>query len=106
MTDTGNDNDSTDGNGNDGAADTGRESKFRRNHFRRSNSPKLAVDAASRQGQVTKLALEKLGGKDAAIAYLNLESDRLGGRPLDLATASAEGLKKVEHDLASVNPKS
>jgi Protein of unknown function (DUF2384). len=82
------------------AEETGRETKPRRNYFRRSNSPKLAVDAASRQGQVTKLAFERLGGKDAAIAYLNLESDRLGGRPLDLATASAEGLAQVERDLA------
>lgn len=77
------------------------ETKPRRNHFRRSDRPKLTPDAASRQGRVTKLALEMLG-KDKAIAYLNLASDKLGGRPLDLATASADGLAQVEQDIAAM----
>jgi len=76
------------------------EAKPRRTHFRRSDRPKLTPDAASRQGAVTKLALETLG-KDDAIAYLNLDSESLGGRPLDLATASVEGLKAVQVDLAA-----
>lgn len=76
------------------------EIKPKRTHFRRSDRPKLSPDAAGRQGQVTKLALQALG-KEEAIAYLNLASDELGGRPLDLATASAEGLRKVEMDLAT-----
>jgi uncharacterized protein (DUF2384 family) len=76
------------------------EVKPRRTHFRRSDRPKLTPDAAGRQGRVTKLALEALG-KDEAIAYLNLDSAKLGGRPLDLATGSADGLKQVELDIAS-----
>ncbi|KMS52591.1 hypothetical protein V474_23840 [Novosphingobium barchaimii LL02] len=76
------------------------QTKPRRTHFRRSDGPKLTPDAASRQGAVTKLAFEMLG-KDGAIAYLNLDSESLGGRPLDLATASVDGLKRVESDLAA-----
>jgi uncharacterized protein (DUF2384 family) len=77
------------------------ETKPRRTHFRRSDRPKLAPDAAGRQVRVTKLAFETLG-KDGAIAYLNLASDKLGGRPLDLATASPAGLAQVELDLAAM----
>ncbi|MFC0205708.1 hypothetical protein [Novosphingobium soli] len=71
----------------------------RRPHFRRANQPKLPPDAALRQGLVTKLALQSLG-KDEAIAYLNRDNAALGGRPLDLATASADGFRRVELDLA------
>lgn len=74
-------------------------SPARRGRPRWSDRPKLAPDAAGRQGRVTKLALEVLGGKDAAIAYLNADCGKLGGRPLDLAIASAEGLLRVERDL-------
>jgi uncharacterized protein (DUF2384 family) len=77
------------------------DTKPKRTHFRRSDRPKLTPDAAGRQGRVTKLALETLG-KDEAIAYLNLASDKLGGRPLDLATASADGLAQVEQDIAAL----
>lgn len=69
--------------------------------FRRANTPKLTPEAAARQGTVTRLALEVLG-KDEAIAYLNLASARLGGRPLDLATASADGLRQIQQDLAVI----
>jgi uncharacterized protein (DUF2384 family) len=70
-----------------------------RSKARRSDRPKLAPDAASRQGRVTRLALEALGGRDEAIAFLNTACDKLGGRPLDLAIASAEGLDRVERTL-------
>lgn len=66
---------------------------------RRSDRAKLAPDAAVRQGRVTQLALEAFDTKEAAIAYLNTASTPLGGRPLDLATHSAEGLGKVADDL-------
>lgn len=36
-----------------------------------SDRPKLAPDAAGRQGLVTRLALEAFGSRDKAIAYLN-----------------------------------
>jgi len=72
--------------------------------MRWSDRPKLALDAASRQGQVTKLALETFGGRDEAIAYLNTACGKLGGRPLDLAVESAEGLNRVERALADLKP--
>lgn len=74
--------------------------KPKRMQFRRSDRPKLNPDAVGRQGRVTKLAFEALG-KDGAIAYLNLENEVLGGRPLDLATASDDGFQQVEKDLAA-----
>lgn len=62
--------------------------------FRRSGSG-LSVDAARRQGEVTHLAFLALGGRDAAVEFLNLPDSTLGGRPLDIAIASAEGAAKV-----------
>lgn len=79
------------------------EPSAKRNYFRRSNKAKLAPEAARRQGIVTRLALEALGSKEEAIAYLNLDSARLGSRPLDLAISTVEGLRQVELDLASIS---
>jgi len=73
----------------------------RRQHRR--SKLKLAPDAAKRQGEVTKMAFETLGNKDAAIAYLNDECSSLGGRPLDIATGSAKGLQSVAHDLTRMS---
>lgn len=61
----------------------------------RSSVPALSAEAAQRQGQVTHLAFLALGGRDAALEFLNLPNSTLGGRPLDIAIASAEGAKKV-----------
>ncbi len=69
-----------------------------------SDRPKLSPDAASRQGEVTKLAFEALGGRNEAIAYLNTACARLGGRPLDLAVESADGLRRVAKAIASFKP--
>jgi hypothetical protein len=62
--------------------------------FRRSGAG-LSADAARRQGEVTHLAFLALGGRDAAVEFLNLPDSTLGGRPLDIAIASAEGAAKV-----------
>lgn len=62
--------------------------------FRRSGSG-LSADAARRQGEVTHLAFLALGGRDAAVEFLNLPDSSLGGRPLDIAIASVEGAAKV-----------
>ena len=70
--------------------------------FRRSATPKLAPDAARRQGAVTRLAFTLLGDKDRAITYLNTDHSALGGRPLDLATASEAGLSAVEQDIRAL----
>ena len=55
----------------------------------------MAPDAARRQGNISQLAFLLLGGRDPAIAFLNAENGELGGRPLALATASAEGYAQV-----------
>jgi hypothetical protein len=60
--------------------------------------PHLAADHAKRQGEITRLAFLLLG-RDAAIAFLNTEHTALGGRPLDLATASDEGRNSVEAEI-------
>ena len=64
-------------------------------HFRKwSAGPRLASDAAARQGKVLKLAIDALGAT-GAMAYLNNADPLLDGRPLDLAIASDEGLQLV-----------
>ena len=50
--------------------------------------------------EVTALAFNMLESVEAARCYLNGDDDALGGRPIDVAGASAEGLKRVLEDLA------
>lgn len=52
----------------------------------------------TRQGRVLQRAIERLGATDA-MAFLNNQDDELGGRPLDLAIASNDGLNAVEKRL-------
>jgi len=74
----------------------------RRKPFRNKFSmPRLSPESAERQGRVTLLAWKMLGGRDAAIAFLNNHDDTLGGRPLDLAVASAAGCEAVEQAIAA-----
>lgn len=61
---------------------------------------RLAPDSAERQGRVARLAFEALG-RDGATEFLNGFDAGLGGRPLDLAVASAEGLAAVEALIAA-----
>lgn len=61
----------------------------------RFNTPQLSHDRALRQGKVTHLAFSMLGGRDPAVAFLNTLNPSLGGRPLDVAMASQEGLTNV-----------
>lgn len=64
--------------------------------FRKSfNGPRLTPDQAERQGRVSQAAFLALGQAEA-IAFLNGHDDVLGGRPLDLAIDSPEGLAAVE----------
>lgn len=56
----------------------------------------LSKDVAKRQGQITSLAFALLGGRDAALTFLNGGNAALGGRPLDLAMASDKGYHLVE----------
>ncbi len=67
-------------------------------HFRSSwaDKPKLTKEAAKRQGSITQMAFLLLGGREAAIAFLNTDNGALDGRPLDVAIASDEGFANVE----------
>jgi len=69
--------------------------KARSNSFFRKSRVPFALDDARRQGDISQLAYLVMGGRDAAIAFLNAENEELGGRPIALATASAEGYEKV-----------
>ena len=71
---------------------------------KRVSAPRLAPDQAARQGRVSRLAFEALRRPDAVIAFLNTHDDALGGRPIDLAVASEDGLLSVERALAGLPP--
>jgi hypothetical protein len=73
-----------------------------RSHWQQKARFKLPSDAAARQGSITRLAFERLGSRDAAIAYLNSHCTKLGGRPLDIATATKEGWQTIEFDIAAL----
>ena len=64
------------------------------NYFRKRGTPLPPADAR-RQGDISQLAYLRMGGRDPAIAFLNSDHAALGGRPLDIATASAEGYVRV-----------
>ena len=72
----------------------------------RAAGPRLSPDAARRQGEVTNLAFMLLGGRDAAIEFLNNPDGRLGGRPIDVAIASAEGAALVSHAIERMSRQS
>lgn len=69
--------------------------KTRSNSFFRKQRTPLPRDDAQRQGDISQLAFLTMGGRDPAIAFLNAENPDLGGRPLAIATASAEGYEQV-----------
>lgn len=67
----------------------------------------LDSDETRRRGLVVRLASDLHPSSVEALAFLNTHHDALGGRPLDIATASEEGFAAVEAALhehaASVN---
>jgi hypothetical protein len=65
---------------------------------KRSRSNPIPRDQAIRQGDITSLAFRTLG-KDKAIAFLNADNPRLGGRPLAIATKGHAGQQRVEAEL-------
>jgi hypothetical protein len=71
--------------------------------FRKRGTP-LARDDARRQGDISQLAYLTMGGRDPAIAFLNAENPALGGRPLAIATASAEGYARVAGIIRALAP--
>ena len=65
---------------------------------RRPNAVPIPREQAARQGAITQLAFLVLG-RERAIEFLNTDHETLGGRPLALATESAEGRAQVEAEL-------
>ena len=61
----------------------------------------LDSDETRRRGLAVRLASNSHPTSEAAIAFLNEPDAALGGRPLDIATASDEGLAAVEAALSS-----
>lgn len=61
----------------------------------------LAPEGAQRQGAISALAFQLLGGRDAALDFLNTENEPLGGRPIAVATQSAAGYACVEREIHS-----
>jgi len=68
--------------------------------YKRNTVPRLAPEQIERQGRISRLAFETLGQPAEAITFLNTHHAVLGGRPIDLAIASAEGLLDVERALS------
>ena len=68
----------------------------------RAATPRLTPEQAARQGRVSTLAFEALRNSQAVIAFLNTNDDALGGRPIDLAVASQDGLTRVERKIAAL----
>ncbi len=84
------------------AADETDLTKPVRRPFRKSYTKSLLpADAIARQGQITRIAWETMREPGAAIAWLNAQDDTLGGRPIDVATTSAEGFAAVEAAIAA-----
>lgn len=69
---------------------------------RRSDQPRLSREEAERQGRASTLAFMALKDSGKAVAFLNGHDDALGGRPIDLAVASPEGLRAVEAAIAGL----
>ena len=65
--------------------------------FKKSRSgPVLSPEQSLRQGQVVRKAAAAFADSHAVRSFLNSHHAGLRGRPLDLAVASAAGLKAVE----------
>jgi hypothetical protein len=86
----------------EGPAPTPASNKPQMNRFRKKYSAvRLSPDQARRQGEVSRIAWTALGGRDAVVAFLNTQDDELGGRPLDLAVDSDEGMARVLEVIAA-----
>ena len=68
-----------------------------RGPFKKSRSgPVLSRDEFARQGHAVRAATTAFGDAGQVRGFLNTHHGALGGRPLDLAVASAAGLSAVE----------
>jgi hypothetical protein len=63
---------------------------------KRRSGPVLSRDEFARQGHAVRAATAAFADSGAVRAFLNSNHPGLGGRPLDLAVASATGLAAVQ----------
>ena len=69
----------------------------RTNPFRRSRKViPLAPEDAQRQGAISALAFQLLGGRDAALDFLHTEDTILSGRPIAVALRDGSALDIAE----------
>lgn len=69
---------------------------FQRPPKRYAGERPLDADETRRRGLAVRMASVAHATNAEAVAYLNGHDDGLGGRPLDVATASDAGLAAVE----------
>lgn len=77
-----------------------------RKSYKFTNGPRLSPEQAARQGGISQRAIAMLGAEQA-IAFLNGHDAELGGRPLDLAIESVQGLETAQRRLdalAAITP--
>lgn len=78
------------------AAAAGHETLKRSQRFRHAaNAVKLTAEQRHRQAAVTAAVWAAFGAREAAMAFFNEHSETLGGRPLDIAIDSDDGLARV-----------
>jgi len=61
--------------------------------------PAMPREEAARQGVIAGAAWSVFQDRDAVMAFLNTHRDDIGGRPLDIAIASDDGLRIVRNVL-------
>jgi uncharacterized protein (DUF2384 family) len=73
------------------------QQKQRTRTFRKFEAPiRYTPEQAKRLDEVLRQAWSSLPSKDAAIAFLNTQSESLGGKPMSLALESDAGLESVK----------
>ncbi len=63
----------------------------------------LSPEQCRRQTEVLRAASDRLFPRGAAIAFLNSHNAKLGGKPLQLALDSEDGLLRVEQLIARMS---
>lgn len=81
--------------------DTARAARPRRIFRAARTASRLSGDEAAREGRIVRIAFARLG-TEAARLFLNTPDAALGGRPLELATASRDGAEAVERAIEAM----
>jgi hypothetical protein len=85
--------------------DTSAETKHkpRTRTFRKFEAPvRYSPEQTKRLDELLRRAWSSLPSKDAAIAFLNTQSDSLGGKPMSIALESDAGLESVKEVLEGI----